>query len=74
MIIISSTPTKLSSDKHPLFEFHCWETKLRVFNLEKIKAVPSVPMSHAFVMRLRAHLEQAGGFRPLSMTIPDRHK
>lgn len=52
--IISGTPppTCLSSDNDPLFEFHCWKANLRILEIEEIKTVPYVPMSHPFVQRL----------------------
>jgi transposase InsO family protein len=52
--IISGTPppTYLSSDNDPLVEFHQWKANLRVLNIEEIKTVPYVPMSHPFVERL----------------------
>ncbi|MDZ7768650.1 MAG: integrase core domain-containing protein [Woeseiaceae bacterium] len=52
--IISSTatPTYLSSDNDPLFESHRWKANLRILEIEEIKTVPYVPMSHPFVERL----------------------
>ncbi len=52
--IISGTvlPNHLSSDNDPLFEFHRWIANLRILEIEEIKTVPYVPMSHPFVERL----------------------
>jgi putative transposase len=52
--IISGTPPPayLSSDNDPLFEFHRWKANLRILEIEEIKSVPYVPMSHPFVERL----------------------
>jgi transposase InsO family protein len=45
-------PRYLSSDHDPLFEFHRWRANLRVLDVEEIKTVPYVPLSHPFVERL----------------------
>ncbi len=52
--IISGTapPIYLSSDNGPLFKFHQWTANLRVLEIEEIKTVPYVPLSHPFVERL----------------------
>src|SRR6478672_7704311 len=42
----------LSSDHDPLYRFHQWEANLRVLNVEQIKTVPYVPLSHPFIERL----------------------
>jgi len=39
-------PTYLSSDHDPLFQFHQWEANLRILDVEAIKTVPYVPLSH----------------------------
>ena len=56
-------PKYLSSDNDPLFLFHQWKSNLRILDVEEIKTVPYVPMSHAFVERLigsirREYLDQ----------------
>lgn len=48
----AALPTHLSSDNDPLFEFHRWKANLRILEVEQIKTVPYVPMSHPFVERL----------------------
>ena len=45
-------PKYLSSDNDPLFQYHRWRANLRVLEIEEIKSLPHVPMSHPFVERL----------------------
>jgi transposase InsO family protein len=45
-------PRSLSSDHDPLFEFHRWKANLRILEIEELKTVPYVPLSHPFVERL----------------------
>jgi len=45
-------PKHLSSDHDPLYRFHLWQANLRVLEMEEIKTVPYVPLSHPFVERL----------------------
>lgn len=47
-----TAPQYLSSDNDPLFQFHRWQANLRVLNIDEIKTVPGVPVSHPFVERL----------------------
>jgi hypothetical protein len=42
----------LSSDHDPLYRFHQWQANPRVLEVNKIKMVPHVPLSHPFVERL----------------------
>jgi transposase InsO family protein len=46
------TPISMSSDHDPLFKFHRWKASLRVLEIQEIKTVPNVPLSHPFVERL----------------------
>ena len=48
----SDPPRYLSSDNDPLFRFHRWRANLRILDVEEIKSVPYVPMSHPFVERV----------------------
>src|SRR3979490_475487 len=48
----NSPPRHLSSDHDPLFRFHRWLANLRILEVEEIKSVPYVPVSHPFVERL----------------------
>ena len=45
-------PKHISMDHDPLFRFHRWRANLRVLEIEEIKSVPYVPMSHPFIERL----------------------
>jgi len=45
-------PQYLSSDNDPLFQYHRWKANLRVLEIEEIKSLPHVLMSHPFVERL----------------------
>jgi putative transposase len=45
-------PRRLSTDHDPLFEAHRWTANLRVLEIDEIKTVPHVPLSHPFVERL----------------------
>ena len=45
-------PERISSDNDPLFQYHRWKANLRVLEIEEIKSIPHVPMSHPFVERL----------------------
>jgi putative transposase len=42
----------ISTDHDPLFRFHRWLANLRVLEIDEIKSVPNVPVSHPFVERL----------------------
>jgi hypothetical protein len=45
-------PRHLSTDHDPLFEAHRWMANLRILEIDEIKTVPQVPLSHPFVERL----------------------
>lgn len=45
-------PERISSDNDPLFQYHRWKANLRILDIEGIKSLPHVPMSHPFVERL----------------------
>jgi len=45
-------PKRISTDNDPLFRYHRWKANLRILEIEEIKTLPYVPMSHAFVERL----------------------
>src|SRR5450432_3226059 len=47
-----SLPRYLSSGHDPLFRFHRWLANLRILEIEEIKSIPYVPVSHPFVERL----------------------
>ncbi len=46
------TPRHLSTNHDPLFEAHRWTANLRILEIDEIKTVPYVPLSHPFVERL----------------------
>ncbi len=45
-------PRHLSTDHDPLFEAHRWRANLRILEIDEIKTVPHMPLSHPFVERL----------------------
>ena len=45
-------PYHLSSDNDPLFRYHRWQANLRILEIQEIKTVPYVPLSHPFIERL----------------------
>ncbi len=45
-------PKHLSTDHDPLFRFHRWLANLRVLEIDEVKSVPYVPVSHPFIERL----------------------
>ena len=45
-------PTYVSSDHDPLYRFRQWQRNLRILEVQEIKTVPYVPLSHPFVERL----------------------
>ncbi len=46
------TPKYLSTDHDLLFKIHRWKANLRTLDVDEIKTVPYVPLSHPFVERL----------------------
>ncbi len=47
-----SLPKHLSTDHDPLFRFHRWLANLRLLEVDEIKSVAQVPVSHPFIERL----------------------
>jgi putative transposase len=45
-------PKYFSTNHDPLFRFHRWLANLRVLDIQEVKSVPYVPVSHPFVERL----------------------
>ena len=45
-------PHYISSDNDPIFLYHRWRANLRILDVEEIKSVPHVPISHPFVERM----------------------
>lgn len=50
--IAPSLTKHISTDHDPLFRFHRWLANLRLLEIDEIKTVPYVPVSHPFVERL----------------------
>jgi hypothetical protein len=44
-------PRHLSTEQDPLFEAHRWRANLRILEIDELKTVPHVPLSHPFVDR-----------------------
>ena len=51
-------PKYFSLDYHPLVRYHRWKANLRVLEVEDIKSLPHVPMSHPFVDRLSGSIRR----------------
>src|SRR5215204_2002016 len=47
-----AAPRHLSTDHDPLFEAHRWRANPRILEIDEIKTVPHVPLSHPFVERM----------------------
>jgi transposase InsO family protein len=45
-------PRHLSTDHDPLFEAYRWKANLRILEIDEVKTVPHVPVSHPFIERL----------------------
>jgi hypothetical protein len=77
MLHTQTLPKYLSSDHDPLYRFHLWQANLRVLEIQEIKTVPYVPLSHPFVERLigtvrREYLDQHySGRQPIWRTSSD---
>ena len=64
-------PTYLSSDHDPVYQFHQWQANLRILDVEAIKTVPYVPLSHPFVERLIGTIRREYLDRTLFWTAAD---
>jgi hypothetical protein len=64
-------PQYLSSDNDPLYRFHQWQADLRVFQIQEIKTVPYVPLSHPFVESLIGTIRREYLDRTLFWTATD---
>jgi putative transposase len=64
-------PTSLSSDHDPLYRFHQWQANLRILDVDAIKTVPYVPLSHPFVERLIGTIRRECLDRMLFWTAAD---
>ena len=52
-------PKYLSTDHDPLFEYHRWQANLRILDVEEIKTVPHMPVSHRYC-QLDDHIRLCG--------------
>src|SRR5467141_2731015 len=64
-------PTYLNSDHDPLYGFHQWQANLLILDVEAIKTVPYVPLSHPFVERLIGTIRRECLDRTLFWTAGD---
>ncbi len=64
-------PRHLSTDHDPLFEEHRWHAHLRVLEIDEIKTVPYVPISHPFVERLIGTMRRELRATPRWASRPD---
>ena len=68
-------PKYLSSDNDPLFQYQRWKANLRVLDVEEIKSLPHVPISHPFVERLIGSVRRELLDQTLFWTVTDlEHK
>jgi transposase InsO family protein len=51
-ISTQGAPYFLSSDNDPLFRYHRWQANLRILEIQEMKTVPYVPLSHPFIERV----------------------
>lgn len=64
-------PEYISSDNDPLFQYHRWKANLRVLDIEEIKSLPYIPMSHPFVERLIGSVRRELLDQTLFWTVAD---
>ncbi len=64
-------PERLSFDHDPLFEFARWHANLRILDIESIRSVRYVPVSHPFVERLIGTIRREYLDHVLFWGVPD---
>jgi hypothetical protein len=64
-------PTYISSDRDPLYRFGQWQRNLRILEVQEVKTVPYVPLSHPFVERLIGTIRRECLDRTLFWTTAD---
>jgi transposase InsO family protein len=64
-------PKYLSSDHDRLFRYAQWQANLRILEIEEIKTIPYVPLSHPFVERLIGTVRREYLDRTLFWTTAD---
>ena len=52
IVLKGGFPKYLSTDNDPLYKFRRWQINLQLLDIDEIKSVPNVPVSHPFVERL----------------------
>jgi len=57
-------PQLISSDNDLLFQYHRWKGDLRVLEIEEVKSLPHVTISHSFVERLIGSVRRSYWIRP----------
>jgi hypothetical protein len=67
-------PRHLSTDHDPLFEAHRWTANLRIVEIDDIKTVPHVPLSHPCVERVIGTMRRAFLDQVLFWTAYDRER
>ena len=67
-------PQRISSDNDPLFQYYQWKANLRVLEIDEIKSLPHVPMSHPFVERLIGSIRRELLDQTLFWTATDLEK
>jgi len=58
-ISTQGAPYFLNSDNDPLFRYHRWQANLRILEIQEIKTVPYVPLSHPFIERVIGTIRRA---------------
>ena len=69
-----SWPTYLSSDNDPPFQYYRWKANLRELEIDEIKSLPHVPMSHPFDERLIGSIRRELLDQTLFWTATDLEK
>lgn len=69
-----SWPARVSTDNGPLLQYYRWKANLRVLEIEEIKSLPHIPMSHPFVERLIGSIRRELLDQTLFWTATDLEK
>ena len=65
---------RISTDNDPIFQYHRWNANLRVLEIEEIKSLPHIPMSHPFIERIIGSVRRALLDQTLFWTVTDLEK
>ncbi len=52
IIARKNIPHYISTDNDPLYQFHRWKTNLRILEIEEVKSIPFIPISHPYIERV----------------------